>query len=431
MVTVAEVIIWNTSVGAIAWNENTNYAVFEFDKNFLKKNLDLAPVMMPLNEALAGNGIFSFPRLNKDTYKGLPGMLADSLPDKYGNNLINIWLAQKGRPAESFTPVERLCYIGKRGMGALEFEPATDSFSSKGKNLDVNDLAKLAEEIISERKKLKATLKGKEEKELMEIIRVGSSAGGARAKAIIAYNEETEEVRSGQIDGLSGYEYWIIKFDGVTDKALSGPQGYCRREYAYYLMAKNCGIEMSKCLLYEENNRAHFMTKRFDRKGTKKIHMQTLCAIAHYDYNAAGYYSYEQAFEVMRRLKLPHNEMEQLYKRMVFNVIARNQDDHTKNISFLMDEGGVWKLAPAYDLTYALDPENKWLMAHQMRINGKIKDIVREDLIDVAKVANIKKHKLIIEEVINTASEWNKFATIAGVEKEQIIQIQKHLKLNI
>lgn len=431
MNTVAKVNLWGSMVGAIAWNDASGYATFEYEPGFLKKGLDIAPITMPLDKAINENGIFSFRVLNKETYKGLPGLLADSLPDRFGNKLIESWLAQQGRDPASFNSVERLCYTGKRGMGALEYEPVIPSITDKSGPIEINELVKLTKEVLNERINLKLNIHEKSNEGLLTILRVGTSAGGNRAKAIIAYNEKTGDVRSGQIDDLEGYSYWIIKFDGVNDKQLGDPKGYCKIEYAYSLMAKDCGITMTECKLLEEHNRSHFMTRRFDRVGTKKLHMQTLCAIAHFDYNSAGAYSYEQAFQIMRQLKLPYGDLEELYRRMVFNVIARNQDDHTKNISFLMEETGKWSLSPAYDLTYAYDPVNIWMKAHQMSINGKRDDIARVDLTEVAKRMNIKKSNEIIDSVLDTVSKWTKYAKKADIDVLQMNMIRKVLRLKI
>ena len=425
MVSIAKVNIWDTFVGAVAWDDSRGYATFEFDPNFLKKKWDLSPLMMSIEDVSKSRSIFSFPNLNKETYKGLPGMLADSLPDKYGNKLIAAWLARNGRDAGSFNSVERLCYTGKRGMGALEYKPATHAFDDSSKSIEIEKLVRLAKDVLSDRENLKTRISAGSDEGLLDIIRVGTSAGGARAKAIIAYNEKTGDVRSGQIDGLEDYDYWIIKFDGVTNEQLGDPKGYGKIEYAYYLMAKECGINMTDSRLLEKNRRAHFMTKRFDRQGTKKLHLQTLCAIAHFDYNDPAAYSYEQAFQVMRQLRLPYRDAEELLRRMCFNVIARNQDDHTKNISFLMDENGEWALSPAYDVTYAYDPANKWMKDHQMSINGKRKDIERSDMVALAKKMNIKKPDEIIEKIISKVMNWSKYADKAKVSAKQTKAIER------
>jgi len=431
MSTIAKVNIWNEMVGAVVWDESKDYATFEFEESFLKKEVDIAPLRMPIDEAKNGKRIFSFPNLNKETYKGLPGLLADSLPDRFGNRLIDVWLAQQGRNPDSFNPVERLCYIGKRGMGALEFEPILTPFDQSSTQLELNDLVKLAKKILDERYDFKTNLSKKNESSLLDILRIGTSAGGARAKAIIAYNPKTKDVRSGQIDSLDNYEYWIIKFDGVSDKKLGDPQGYGRIEYAYYLMASECGINMNECKLLFEDKHAHFMTKRFDRIDNNKLHMQTLCAIAHFDYNYPSSYSYEQAFQVIRQLKLSYENTEQLFLRMVFNVIARNQDDHTKNISFLMDRNGKWSLAPAYDVTFAYDQKNKWMKSHQMSVNGKFDNINRNDILTLAMNMNIKKANQKMENIIDVVSNWKDFAKEAKVAAEQIKYIQSTLLLKI
>jgi serine/threonine-protein kinase HipA len=423
VVNIAKVNIWGNFAGAVIWDESAKSSSFEFDRDFLKKGFDLSPLKMPITEAVNGT-VFSFPFLNPETFKGLPGLLADSLPDRFGNKVIDAWLAANGRTSESMSPVERLCYIGKRGMGALEFEPAV--MTEKSNPVEIEDLVKLAQEILSSRKDFEADLS---DKGVHEIFRVGTSAGGARAKAVIAYNHSTGSVRSGQIDGLDGFEYWIIKFDGVNDSLLLEPKGYGKIEYAYYLMALDCGIEMSECRLLHENGRSHFMTKRFDRTGLDKIHMQTLCAIAHFDYNDPGSYAYEQVFQVMRELHLPYADAEQMFRRMVFNIMAENRDDHTKNISFLMDKTGKWRLSPAYDVTYAFDPANKWIGTHQLSVNGKRTEIKKADILEVAAKMNIKKPVEIIEQVKDSANRWAKFAKIAQVEKDIMERVQKTCNL--
>ncbi|MDD4603325.1 MAG: type II toxin-antitoxin system HipA family toxin [Bacteroidales bacterium] len=420
MVTVALVKLWGQLVGAVAWQEEEGYASFEFDPSFLKHGLDLAPVTMPLSTLSQGSGIFNFPTISKETYYGLPGLLADSLPDRFGNRLIDIWFATQGRAPESMNPVERLCYVGNRGMGALEFEPMIKRGKNTPQPLEIDDLVKLAKEALGQKKELSADLAKEAGKALQEILLVGTSAGGARAKAIIAWNEETGKVVSGQLLAPKGFSHWIIKLDGVTNDMLGDPKGYGRIEYAYYKMAVDCGINMSESRLLQEGGRAHFMTKRFDRiENNHKLHMQTLCGLCHFDYNSPGAYAYEQVFQTMRQLRLPYSDAEQLYTRMVFNVIGRNMDDHAKNISFLMDPGGTWRLAPAYDLLYAFNPASKWLARHQMTINGKREDITRDDLLSVGKQMNIKKDKEIIDRVRSVIDRWSYYAADAGIPQKQ------------
>jgi serine/threonine-protein kinase HipA len=425
MVAIANIKLWNNNVGVILWDEMRNLGIFEFDKAFTKLGLDISPILMPLSDFENGKRVFSFPTLNNETFKGLPGLLSDCLPDKFGNQIIDAWLAQHGINIEDFTPVDRLCYIGKRGMGALEFEPVNNVSTENSNKIEIEELVKFAKEVLDERTQFHANTNS--EKGYSDILQVGSSAGGARAKAIIAYNEKTHEVRSGQIDGLEGFDYWLIKFDGVTNAQLGDPKGYGNIEYAYYLMALDCGIEMSESKLMQENGRSHFMTKRFDRQKNQKIHMQTLCGLAHFDYNQPRAYSYEQAFQIMRQMKLPYSDSEELYRRMVFNVMSRNQDDHTKNISFLMFPDGKWQLSPAYDITYAYNPENFWLKAHQMSVNGKREAILLEDLLAVAKNVGIKKPKAIIERCNEILFNWDIYAEKAAVELDQIRQIEREL----
>jgi serine/threonine-protein kinase HipA len=421
---VAEVNIWGMRAGAVAWNDATNQGFYEFEPDFLKQGLDIAPLKMPLSEARSGKRIFSFPTLNTETFQGLPGLVADSLPDKFGNKLIEEWLARQGRSSSSMNPIEKLCYIGSRGMGALEFLPAISGYEKVSEPLQVNELVRLASDILHQRNSLETNLT-ETNTGIEDIIRVGTSAGGARAKAIIAYNPETKDVRSGQAIHSDGYDYWIIKFDGVSNDLLGDPLGYGRIEYAYYLMAKDCGINMMESRLLEEGGRAHFLTKRFDRVGTQKMHMQTLCGIAHFDYNMPNVYSYEQAFQVMRQLRLPYPDAEELFRRMVFNVLCFNCDDHTKNISFLMDKTGEWRLSPAYDMTYAYNPDNRWLKQHQMAVNGKRENVYRGDLLKVASDMNIKKPLEIISAVQNAASNWAEHAEKADMPINQIEKIDR------
>ena len=427
MIAIADVKIWNHKVGVVLWDQQRNYGVFEYDKQFFKTGLDLSPIMMPVADAQRGRKVFSFPQLNPDTFKGLPGLLSDSLPDKFGNQIIDAWLAQQGKSSSDFNPVDRLCYIGKRGMGALEFEPASNSVVEKSNPIEIQELVKFAKQVLDSRSDFHSDMDS--EKGFSDILQVGSSAGGARAKAIIAYNTTTGDVRSGQVDGLEGFDYWLIKFDGVTNHQLGDPKGYGNIEYAYYLMAIDAGITMSESKLMTENNRSHFMTKRFDRQNNQKIHMQTLCGIAHFDYNQPRAYSYEQAFQVMRQMKLPYSDMEELYRRMVFNVMSRNQDDHTKNISFLMFPDGKWKLSPAYDVTYAYNPDNFFFFSHQMSVNGKRENIFLEDLLAVDKNINLKKPKPIIELCNEVLSNWKNYAEKSGIENAQREQIGKQIIL--
>jgi len=427
----AVVSLWGDDVGAVSWLDDRAYGVFEYDPAFLEKGLDISPVQMGLDEARNGDGIFSFPALNKETFLGLPGLLADALPDKFGNSIIDTWLARMGRDASSFSPVERLCYAGKRAMGALEFSPAVVAKYDKPVPVEIAELVTLAQEVMTQRMDLNTEL-GHSEKEnaeaITDILRVGTSAGGARPKAVIAMDDKGN-VMSGQAKVPKGYDYWILKFDGVTDIELGEPKGYGRIEYAYYLMAEAAGIDMIKCRLLEENGRAHFMTKRFDRVKGNKLHMQSLCGIAHYDFNMAGAYSYEQAFAIMRKLRLSKAEAIQQYRRMIFNVVARNQDDHTKNIAFLMDQTGKWKLSPAFDVIYSHNPKGKWTNQHQMSINGKRDGLTLNDLVVVGESISISKPQDIIHEVISAVEQWPVYAQQAGIKKEIVEEISGYHRL--
>ena len=415
MITTAFINIWKKRVGAIAWDSENRLAQFEFEPSFLKNNLYLSPLKLPIDKARYQ--IFSFPELrDTTTFKALPGLLADVLPDKYGNSMINAWLSINGRPANSMNPVELLCFIGKRGMGALEFEPVEPIVSNNATKIELHALISIAQTILSGREDFKTSLTHHETKALSDILKIGSSAGGARAKAVIAFNEETNEIRSGQTDAPKGFTHWLLKFDGVTDQQLGTSLGYGRIEMAYYLMAKAAEIEMTECRLLEENGRAHFMTKRFDRENSKdKIHVQSFCALAHYDFNEITSFSYEQLFETMRRMLLPYTDAEQLFRRMVFNVLARNCDDHTKNFSFCMNQSGKWKLSPAFDICHSYRPESMWVSQHSLSINGKRQDITRDDLLTVAKNMNIKKAGAIISQISEVVYKWTDFAEQTNV----------------
>lgn len=419
MVDYANVKLWGKLVGVVFWDSAKQIANFEYTSKFVQSDLEVSPLRMPLE----ANRIYSFPELNIKTFKGLPGMLADSLPDNFGNALINRWLAEQGRDPDSYNPIERLLYQGKRSMGALEFEPAENVISNTSTKIELEGLVEAANIALHNKERLDVHLQSKDS-ELLQIMKVGTSAGGARAKAVIAYNEKTNEVKSGQLNASEGFSHWLIKLDGVTDNELRDPKHFGRIEYAYYKMATSCGIEMTECRLLEENGRAHFMTKRFDRIGEKeKLHAQTLCGLAHFDYNIPGAYSYEQLFQTMRTLRLPFTDAEQIYRRMLFNVVARNQDDHTKNVSFLMDKAGKWRLSPAYDVAYSYNPQGDFTSFHQMSINGKRDNFNREDFLKVAQSINLKKSSEILEEIISAVSQWNKVAKDCGIPENQIKSI--------
>ena len=357
-------------------------------------------------------------------------MLADILPDHYGNALINTWLTTQGRPTDSLNPVETLCFIGKRGMGALEIEPAQGGSGSVSKNLEIDTLIAVAEKILTKRKDFSLSGDRDEKRAFFDILKIGTSAGGARAKAVIAFNEETEEIRSGQYFAPEGFEHWLIKFDGVTDKQFGASSGYGRVEMAYYKMAKDAGLEMMESRLLEENDRAHFMTKRFDRtKDGEKIHVQTFCALRHFDFNNVLQYTYEQLFETMRMLRLSYPQAEQMYRRMAFNVMSRNCDDHTKNFAFMMNKDGVWKLAPAYDVCHAYRPGSQWVSQHSLSVNGKRSDITRQDLLDVAYQMNVKKAPRILDEIREVVSEWDSYAEEQSVEPALMKAINNTLVL--
>lgn len=433
MSTLAEVELWGRRIGAVSLADGADVVSFEYDPDFLTSGIQLAPLTMPLRP-----GVFSFPALSRETFKGLPGLLSDSLPDKFGNALIDVWLARQGRLPESFNAVERLCYTGKRGMGALEFAPAIGPNPAASKKVDIDELVKLASDILANRSGLNASFTvAKRNKALLDILQVGTSAGGARAKAVIAWNETTNEVRSGQVDAGEGFGYWLLKFDGVAknrDRELADPQGFTVIECAYSQMAIAAGIGMSECRLLEENGRRHFMTRRFDRTTNgDKLHMQSLCAMAHFDFNQAGAYGYEQCFLVMRQLGLPMAAIEEQFRRMAFNILARNQDDHVKNIAFLMDRTGAWSLSPAFDVAYSYNPSGAWTAQHQMSMNGKRDGFTLDDFRACGKAALLKRGRAeaIVEEVAEAVARWPQFADDAGVAAALRDTITPALRLDI
>ncbi len=422
----AKVLLWDSEIGAVSWVEDRQVAVFQYDPSFIRSGIQLSPLMMPLRDLP-----YEFPALSKETFKGLPGLLADSLPDKFGNAVIDTWLASQGRTAASFNSVERLCYIGSRGMGGLEFKPALRISHSKSDEIEVSKLVELSNKILDQRAGLEGVFSGTDDRDAIEdILRVGTSAGGARAKAILAWNPKTNEFRSGQVKIPSGFEYWIMKFDGVSnnrDKELSDPQGYGMIEYAYYQLAVKAGVEMTECRLHHEGGRSHFMTKRFDRNADgSKIHMQSLCAIAHVDFNEPALYSYEQTIQTMKRLGLSQSDLEQQVLRAMFNVVGRNHDDHVKNIAFLMNRRGEWRLSPAFDVSYAYDPKGYWTSQHQMSINGKREMFTKQDLLSMAKIAGIKSNRALemLDRVITTMKSWPEVAENIGITDNRIRKIQ-------
>lgn len=430
MSSLAEVWLWGTRIGFVSLADDEPTASFQYDPSFLESGIEVAPIQMPLDDR-----VYRFPALSPESFSGLPGLLADSLPDRYGNALINAWLATKGQRPGEFDAVERLCYLGERGMGALEFKPATGPKPTTSHVLDVEALVELAAEILAQRSELSTNLSGKREA-MREILRVGTSAGGARAKALIALDPDTEEVRSGQLPADSGFQYWILKFDGVGDETreLGRSKGYGVVEFVYSQMARRAGIEMTECRLLEEGGRRHFMTRRFDRDDEgNKVHMQSLAALAHLDFEQPGANSYEQAFQTIGRLDLPHEAMIEQFRRMVFNVVGRNQDDHVKNVAFLMDRTGKWSLSPAYDVVYAYNPRGKQTRHHQMSINGKSGEFTVGDLHSVARFAKLKRGQAgeIIEQVTEAITSWPLLAREAGLDQDRIERISAAHRLDL
>ncbi len=437
-----EVKLWGTTIGALSMQEGESVAHFEYSQAIIGAGIEPSPITMPVSRR-----VYTFPLLS-NAFKGLPGLFADSLPDKFGNKLIDSWLIKQGRNPESFTALERLCYTGNRGMGALEFYPVEGPAASENDILDVENLRSFAASILDSRKNFKASISKtgksatvaaskapiirtkKQQQTFEQILRVGTSAGGARAKVLIALDEASGEIRSGQVATGENFSYWLLKLDDVqnnSDKEKADLQGYGPVEYSYYQMALAAGIQMSECRLLENSGHRHFMTRRFDRlAGGKKLHYQSLCGLAHYDFNAAGAYSYEQAITVIKQLGLSYNTLEEFFRRAVFNICARNQDDHAKNFGFLMNKRGEWSLAPAFDMTYAYNPGGLWTGTHQLTFNGKRDNFTVDDFKNVAKFAGLKqgRYKKILADVQNAVCQWNKFAKSNEVRAEYIKQIK-------
>ncbi len=433
MTTTAEVRLWGSRVAAVSIDGPGEIASFEFTPEFRLSGIEIAPLVMPLAAS-----VYRFPSLSVDSFYGLPGLLADSLPDKFGNALIDAWLATRGREPGGMDAVERLCFTGSRGMGALEFRPARGPRVEESIPVDLASLVELSADVLRAREGLETSFAGSVRSHaLREILRVGSSAGGARAKAVIAWNPDTNEVRSGQAQAPTGFEHWLLKFDGVEgnrDRELADPNGFGAIEFAYSRMAREAGIRMSDTRLFEEGGRRHFMTRRFDRlENGEKLHMQSLAALAHLDFNQAGAHSYEQAFLVIQRLGLSRDDIEEQFRRMAFNVVARNQDDHVKNIAFLMDKRGSWSLSPAFDVTYSFNPDGAWTSKHQMSLHGKRDGFTVEDFRAVGKTVSMMRGRAesIVGEVIDSVARWSEFAEEAGVTGDQVERISAAHRLNL
>lgn len=430
----ADVMLWGTRVGAVALEPGDVAATFQYTPEIEALGVQLSPLTMPLRQAP-----YRFPGLSSETFHSLPGLLADCLPDRFGNSIIDAWLRGQGRDPGEFDSVERLSYTGRRGMGALEFVPALGPASADDDaRLDLEALVQLASEVLADREALSASLADQRRTAAMrDILAVGTSAGGARAKAVIAFDPATQEVRSGQTTTDPGFEHWLLKFDGVSgsgDHGLADPLGYTRIEFAYHRMAEAAGIAMMRCRLLEEGPRSHFMTRRFDRTADGgKLHMQTLGGLGHLDYNQPAAHSYEEAFDAISRLGLGADTMEEQYRRMLFNVVARNQDDHVKNIAFLMDRSGAWSLSPAYDVTYAYDPSNRWMARHQMSVNGRRDGFTLADLEAVGRVARLPRGraKRLLGEVSDAVRGWPDQARDAGVDHAQANAIGATHRLDI
>lgn len=415
-----EVRMWGRTVGAVALDPALGFYAFEYDPAFVKARIELAPLAMPLSRATEP---FVFPQLPEMTFRRLPAMLADALPDDFGNALVDAWMARDGVAREQITPLDRLAYMNRRGLGALEFSPARGGTRASSTAIELSKLVEGARQAVAGHLETDDLAKAA----LAQVIRVGTSAGGARAKAVLGWNPETREIRAGQFEVPDGFEHWILKFDGMgADHELGEGQGYGRIEYGYHLMALAAGITMAPSRLLEEGGRAHFMTRRFDRDGNAKHHMQTLCALAHLDFRQRATHDAGQLFLTLRDLRLGYQAFEQAFRRIAFNVMAANCDDHTKNISFLLREGGDWELAPAYDVTFAYNPKGEWTYQHLLGVNGKFAGITRQDLLDLAERFAIGTASTVLGEVRDAVARWPEYAGKAGLDAPQMERIAEH-----
>ena len=436
-----EVSYLQHKVGALSFDTESGLGAFEYHASFIKQDLELSPLKMPLAER-----IYSFPELDFNTFKGLPGLIADSLPDDFGNAVLNAWVASQGKLPSRITPLQRLQYTGKRGMGALEYTPSTRIKSlNQSQPIEIESLLSIAQEILTARENFNISLSApvqsleQENREaILALLSVGMSAGGARPKAVLALNQDFSQIRSGQVDAPQGFTHYLMKFDGISEhnrnqETFGDPLGFGAMEYVYYLMAKNCDIEIMPCHLLNDGERRHFLTQRFDRDGNEKIHMQTLNGLAHVDYKKPGSFSYAELFGIARQLKLPASAAKQLFQRMTFNIIVRNHDDHAKNFAFLF-KNKKWELAPAYDLAYSYKPGSQWVNSHWMTLNGKRDNFTREDFYSLEKISPLFVRKFInqiIDETIEQVSNWRKLATENEVPDVLIKEVETNLRLNI
>lgn len=409
-----EVYIWNMYVGALV--KTPQGIAFQYDPKFKESGLNLSPINLPLE----GKDVY----INETDWKnteGIPGLIYDSLPDRFGNDLLKVYFADKGLTENDIDVFTKLHYIGSRGVGALEYRPATETEHTNDV-ISMEEIEKIS--IIATQGKEALDTNLQDKKTLLQILHIGTSAGGARAKALIAINKKTGDIKSGQVHHGADYEYYLIKIDGANEKELAEPSGYGRLEYTYSQMAKDCNIKMTECSLY---NGLHFLTKRFDRnQHGEKVHVHSLCGMLGLNYNRVGEYSYEQYFITARKLGLGQDTMEEIFRRMVFNILVHNCDDHTKNFSFMMDRDGNWSLSPAFDLCYSYDSSNEWVNGHNMRINNKRTNITYADIMIVGEKFNIKKRKKIFNKINMVVDKFHDYANGNHVIQDLINEVDKN-----
>ncbi len=435
---VATVKLDNQHVGAVAYDTQAGIGSFEFEPDFIRTGIELSPLKMPLSRR-----IYSFPEADRDSFQGLPGLVADSLPDDFGNAVLDAWIASQGGSPADITPLQRLKYTGTRGVGALTYHPAARRRGLDSSHpVEIESLVAVAQEVLDSRARFEVNLTAgdrADEEAMLALLSVGVSAGGARPKAVLAFNDDFTEVRSGQVAVPEGFTHYIMKFDGVSEhstgrETFGDPMGYGVMEYVYHLMAVGCGIDMMPCRLLDEGARRHFVTQRFDREGGRRIHVQTLSGLAHVSHLRAGSYSYAELFATARELGLGADEALQMFRRMVFNIVARNHDDHSKNVAFMLDEEYRWRLAPAYDLAYSYRHGSPWVASHWMTLNGKRDGFTRKGFYSLEALSPLftkRRIDRVIEETVEHVSRWGELAAEHGVPTALRETVAKNLRLGL
>lgn len=430
-----DVFLWGTKIGMLDYEPGqTEIATFEYDENFIKVGIELSPINVSTQ-----NKIYNFDNISFNTFHGLPGFIADSLPDKFGNQLIDQYFTQKGKNNNEITALDRLLYIGDRGLGALEYRPSIDFNNSQDTKLDLRSLSELAELVLNKKDILKSNLNNADKESALKLLKVGSSAGGARSKALVALDSEGN-IYDGTINHANiKCKYYLLKFDNDnnSDRDNKDPKGMTKIEYIYSLFAKKCDIDTPITDYIEDGDDFHFLIERFDRinKGNKldKLHYVSWCGMAHAHRDITGAYSYEQLVLTARNIGLGQDTAKEIFKRAVFNIVGKNQDDHTKNFGFLMDRQGNWRLSPSFDMTYSYDPLGKWTKNHQINLNGKQNSFTKEDIITFGKYCGLNKNKSldILNKTIYIFKKFEEYADKYNVSDKLKTMILNNLRTDI